>query len=363
MLHAVILAGGSGVRFWPVSQRNHPKQFLALAGEQTLLQQTMGRLAGLVPPERVLISTREAFQPLVLSQLPELSSGQLLLEPAPRDTAPCLAVAAALIAQRDPEATLVILPSDHMIEDVPAFQQALQLASHTVHEHPDCMVLIGAVPASPATGYGYVEMGPHLNSEAADDSTASPSVHQVRSFREKPDLATAKEYLSTGSFLWSCGIFVWKAKTFLDVLSKSAPDLSAVLDELMAIDRLQSPAAWNEVFLKFRAISVDYAVLEHAPRLGVVRASFGWDDLGSWEATARHLPHDTHANVIRGQHVGRETANCIIHSTDQHLIATCGVEDLVIVHTPQATLIARRGDEAGLKALVAEVEKQQASRT
>jgi mannose-1-phosphate guanylyltransferase len=357
MLHAVILAGGSGLRFWPVSQRNHPKQFLALAGDDTLLQQTLRRLDGLIPPEQVLVSTREAFSALVLEQLPELSSAQLLLEPAPRDTAPCLAVAAAIIAARDPEATLVILPSDHLIADVPTFHRALRLAEQAVEDDPQRMILIGAIPTSPATGYGYVETGPQIAGAGKPLSAAGPTLHEVQSFREKPDLQTANEYLATSRFLWSCGIFVWKAKTFLDVLSKSAPDLALVLEELATIDRMRSPAAWNKVFLKFRPISVDYAVLEHAPKLGVVRADFGWDDLGSWEATARHLPADDHGNVVRGHHVGIETKDCIIHSSGDHLIATCGIDDLVIVHTQKATLIARRGDESALKKLVAEVEK------
>lgn len=353
MLHVVILAGGSGTRFWPASRHAYPKQFLPLLTDQTLLQTTFDRACRLVPVERIHVATRTDFADEVLTQIPSLPREQLLLEPLPRNTAPCLAVAARRLHGIDPDAVMLVLPSDHHVDPVSEFERCVRTGLAVVDACSLQFILFGIRPTSPHTGYGYLEAGAALPLLADADDLLP--VHGVCSFREKPDWATAQEYLAAGTFFWNSGMFLWRADTFLRELTAHADGVAAVLSALPADP---ADSRWVTTFADFPSISVDYAILERTAHIAMIEATFAWDDLGSWEALARHRPSDSHGNTTLGTVVLNDTSQCIVQGAENHLIAVSNVSDLVIVHTPEATLIARRGDEAGLRTLIDQIKQK-----
>ena len=348
MLHAVIMAGGSGTRFWPESREARPKQLLQLTGERSMLQSTVDRLAGLVSDDRVLVVTGRGIASAVTEQLPQLKSSQILAEPCRRDTAPCIGWAALAIAQVDPHATLVVLPSDHVIEPVEEFRRAVTHAAQLIEAEPDRIVTFGIKPTYPAAIYGYIERG------AAIPGTphAPPTFRAVR-FREKPQVETAKEYLAAGTFYWNSGIFVWKARTILDALTKQQPEMLAHLRQIVeSSPRGDAAAVLDREFTAIRGISIDYAVLEHATNIAVVEAPFRWDDVGSWQAIARLRGTDENGNTILGRHVGVNTTGCIVRGGDKHVVVTLGLKDCLVVHTDDATFVANKYDEEAVREVV-----------
>ena len=351
MLHAVIMAGGSGTRFWPQSRQKLPKQLLRLAGDRTMIQQTLDRCEGLIEPAQSWIVTNETQAEKTREQLPALPANNVLIEPAARNTAPCVGLAAIHALKRDPDAIMFVMPADHVIGPVEVFQAAAQKAVSVVEADPNRLVLFGVTPAFPATGYGYIERAKPLDK--------FDGAFEVQSFREKPELAVAEQYVESGSFYWNCGIFCWKATTILDQLKHSEPDTWNRLQTLMAaIDTEQYDAALAEQFPNMNSISIDYAVLEQAKGVTVIEAPFSWDDVGSWLAVPRLAGNDADGNTIDGKHTGVDTKSCIVRSTDDHLIATLGVEDLIIVHTEDATLVARREDSERIKELLESLKLQ-----
>ncbi len=345
MLHGVIMAGGSGTRFWPASRKGRPKQLLSLTGERTLIQETYDRCQPLIPPERMWVVTGELLADETARQLPQIPREQILVEPCGRNTAPCVGLAAVRLAARDPDATMLVLPADHAIQTTPQFQAGMQRAAELVESDPERLVLFGVKPSFPATGYGYIERAAALAGET--------SVFGVQSFREKPDQATATQYVESGRFYWNCGIFCWRAQRILDGLRRFEPEVAARLQVLSeAADSTNWSAVLATEFPKMKSISIDYAVLEKDSPLCVVEAPFGWDDVGSWLAIARLRGVDSEQNTVDGPHVGVRTTDCLVKTTADHLIATIGVEGLVIVHTPHATLVARKGDEDGIRKIV-----------
>lgn len=348
MLHGVIMSGGSGTRFWPLSRLTRPKQFLTFGGERTLLQATADRCEPLIPPERLWVVTNALQAAETRRQLPHLPPEQVLVEPQGRNTAPCVGLAAVHLLRRDPDAIMVLMPADHLIAPGELFREGVETAARLVEDDPQRLVLFGVPPTWPATGFGYIERGAPL---------AESGAFQVLSFREKPDHETAVGYLQAGHYLWNCGIFVWRAETILDRIREFEPELAAGLERMAAA--LGTPDAERVVqreFPQLKSISIDYAVLERAAPVCVVEARFDWDDVGSWEALARLEGSDGAGNTIIGPHCGLDTRGCIIHSAGGHLIATCDVEDLLIVHTPDATLVARRGDEEALRRIIRELQ-------
>lgn len=351
MLHVVVMAGGSGTRFWPQSRKRTPKQLLPLAGRETLIQQTVTRCQPWVPAERVFVVTNAAQVEQTRQQLPQLDGDHFLVEPCGRNTAPCVGLAALELVRRDPEAVMLVMPADHVIRPVEAFRDAVERAVGLVDENSQRLVLFGVTPNYPATGFGYIERGDVLGQV--------PGGFQVASFREKPDLETAREYLQRGTFFWNCGIFVWRAATILDALKKHEPELHAGLmrlSESLGTDRW--PEALAEQFPKLKSISIDYAVLERAADVCVVEAPFEWDDVGSWQALPRLLGSDANGNTIDGPFCGIDTQGCIIRTTADHLVATAGLTDCIVVHTPDVTLVARKGDEDAVRQLVALAQQQ-----
>ncbi|MCA9054284.1 MAG: mannose-1-phosphate guanylyltransferase [Planctomycetaceae bacterium] len=350
MLQGVIMSGGSGTRFWPLSRTARPKQFLKFGTDRTLLQSTAERCDPLIPPDRIWVVTNAVQAEESRRQLTAVPPAHVLVEPCGRNTAPCVGLAALQIVRADPDAIMAVMPADHVIGPSDVFREAIAAAARLVEESPARLVLFGVRPTYPATGFGYIEQGEALSEEG-------PGFH-VKSFREKPDHDTATQYLHDGHYLWNCGIFVWKAQTILDRLHEFEPEMHAGLTRIVDGPAEQYQQRLEEEFPELKSISIDYAVLERASDVCVLEAPFQWDDVGSWEALGRLEGADADGNTLVGPHCGLETRNCIVRSEDGHLVATVDVEDLLIVHTADATLVTRRGDEGALRRIIDELKSR-----
>ena len=354
MLHALIMAGGAGTRFWPASRQARPKQLLNLATDRSMIQATVDRLAGLVASERVLVMTNQVLMRAMAEQLPELSGDSILGEPCKRDTAPCVALAAGLMAKRDSDATMVVLPADHVIEPAGDFRAALERAVRLIEADPECLVTFGIPPTYPAPTYGYIERGePHAGTLSLNGEVREVIAFQVRRFREKPTVAQAEQFLATGGFYWNAGIFVWKASAILAALRQFEPEMMGPIDVIVESAGTRD---FDEVFAaqfeKIPGKSIDYAVLEKYPRVIVLPAGFEWDDVGNWLSLARTRGVDESGNTIVGTHVGVHTRDSIICTDQEHLVVTLGMKDCIVVHTPDATLVADKHDEEAMRQIV-----------
>lgn len=346
MLHAVIMAGGSGTRFWPLSRKEVPKQLLNLVGNETMLQQTANRCAGLIDHFRMWVVTNAKQASATRKQLCDLPAENFLIEPAARNTAPCIALAAAHLLKNDPDAFMLVMPADHVISTQENFQQGVSIALELVESQPNLLSLFGVIPTFPSTGFGYIERAKAM-------TVSQGQAFEVKGFREKPERTVAEQYLQAGTFFWNCGIFLWKAATILDALRKHEPELIKQIDKITtAIGTREYQQVLEKEFPLCPAISIDYAVLERAENIAVVEAPFQWDDLGSWQALQRLHGEDENGNTIIGSHLGIDTSGCVIRSGGNHLIATIGVKNCIIVHTPDATLVADKNDENAIKQLI-----------
>ena len=354
MLHAIVMAGGSGTRFWPASRAAMPKQLLPLAGHRTLIQDTVDRLDGLVDEQRIMVVTASRLLPVVRGQLPQVPEAGLVGEPCKRDTAPCIGLAALLVLRHDPQATMAVMPSDHVIVPAERFRMAIRQAEAIVEESPGRLVTFGIKPTYPAESFGYIQQGRPLTAE----TVLAAAVHAVARFREKPPASVAEEYLAAGNYLWNSGIFVWKATTILEALAAHQPECLERLKCIAAAwDTDQRDRVFAEEFAAIKAISIDYAVLEQAPDVAVIEAPFAWDDLGGWSAVARQLGSDRMGNTIVGKHLGIDSVRTIVHCSEDHLVVTMGLEDMLVVHTSDATLVADRAHEEAVRRVVTELEK------
>jgi mannose-1-phosphate guanylyltransferase len=353
MLHALLMAGGGGTRFWPRSRQCRPKQFLALGGERTLLQQAFDRLEGSVAPEQVWVITAAAYMEEVARQLPEVRREQILGEPCGRDTAACIAVGAALISREDAEATMVVTPADHVIEPVQEFRRALHVAVQTAQEQPRALVTFGIPPTYPATGYGYLQRGEEVARRQG------VSVYRVRAFREKPDADLAERFVASGEYFWNSGIFVWKAAAILAELRAQQPALAEAAQRIA--DAWPTPERQQVLAREYEALprqSIDYAVMEHAGQVLAVPALYRWDDVGSWLALERLNPQDVADNTVLAHHVGLDTNGCVLVAEPDRLIVTLGVSDLLIVQDGDVVLVAAKDREGDLKKLVEELRQR-----
>ncbi len=347
MLHAVVMAGGSGTRFWPKSRRNRPKQLLNLAGDGTMIQQTVARIGDLTPPDRVWIITGADQAAGVREQLPDVPARNVVAEPCPRDTAPCVGLAAAMIAKVDPDAIMAVMPADHIISPATTFQKTLAAAVAIVEDDPTAFVTLGVKPTRAETGYGYIERGESL---AARDGI---SVHRVAQFREKPDRATAEKFLADGRFAWNAGLFVWKAQAILDAIATHCPTLSAAIGRIAkSLGTADEAATIAHEFPRMERIPIDKAVMEKAKNVRVLEVTYDWSDVGDWRSLAEVLPADAHGNTLQGPVHAVESRGSIVIADDGHLIATLGVEDLVVIQSGGATLVAKRDQLDRLKGLV-----------
>ena len=358
------MAGGSGTRFWPQSRTRLPKQLLPIAGKDTMLRQTVDRLGEAVPPERTWVVTNAVQADEVRKQLPEVPAGNVLVEPCARNTAPCVGLAAVHVQRADPEAVMLVLPADHVIGPPEVFQQAAQAAAAVVADGPGRFVLFGVPPTFPSEGFGYIERGAPLPG-FEDPASEGTGAFAVASFREKPDAETAQKYIDAGNFYWNCGIFTWRAAAILDALAEYEPNTRARLAniaETVGTDRYE--AAVETEFPACDSVSVDNAVLERTDSACVLEAPFEWDDVGSWGALRRLLGEDEHGHSVdAAKFVSLESRNCTVRDTTArdgggHLICALGVEDLILVHTADATLVAKRGDENAVKRLIGELKER-----
>ncbi len=331
LLTAVIMAGGRGERFWPKSRTDCPKQFLSLTDDgETLLQKTMKRVGGLVPQERVYVVTNAEYMPLVREQLPALPAENLLAEPEARNTAPCIALAAAVIAKRWGDAVMLTLPADHLIRHEALCTDALGRAASAAAES-DAMLTVGITPVYPETGYGYIAF--------SRAEGMPPGIYRVDSFKEKPDAETAREYVESGSYLWNSGMFVWRASVYLEALRQYLPRAYEIACRLRdACDTPEFDAVLHEEFPKMPKISVDFGILEKSQQLYTIPGSFGWDDVGSWPSLRRVAKTDTNGNYRSGDILTIGTKNCVI-AGGKKLIAAVGLEHTVIVDTDDVLLV------------------------
>jgi len=349
--YAVIMSGGKGERFWPLSGTALPKPFLPLLGKKTMIQETVERITHLIPEKRILIVLSRDHFPLAQQQLPEIPVENFVLEPFGRDTAACIGLASLYIGKRDREASMVVLAADHLITDREAFSKTITCSLKFLASN-DYLITIGIKPTRAETGYGYIELGEKL--ECIDNEL----FYSVKRFVEKPTLSVATGYLKTGQYCWNSGIFVWRNSTIQKSLALYMPDL---WNGLMCInERLGSEEEEKVIrreFSKFERISIDYGVLEKSSQVVVVPANFNWDDVGTWNALERIYGLDESANVVVGKHVGRDTRGCIIFSQDR-LVATWGIKDLVIVQAEGMMLVCHKEKAPHLKEIVNLVEKE-----
>jgi mannose-1-phosphate guanylyltransferase len=353
MIHALIMAGGGGTRFWPRSRQKRPKQFLHLASDRTLLQQAFDRMEAMIPAEHCWIITAEMYSEETARQLPQLSADRIVGEPCGRDTAPCIGLGAALMARQDPDAVMLVMPADHVIEPVQEFRRAAQVAAQMAQENPTALVTFGIPPTFPATGYGYIQRGAQLTHRQG------VSVFRVQGFREKPAPDLAEQFLQSGEYFWNSGIFVWKATTVLAALRERQPKIYTAVERIAeAWSTPQRQAVLAREYQGLERISIDYAVMEHARDVLVVQAPFHWDDVGSWLALERLHPQDADGNTVLGMHCGIKTKDCVIVADPEHLIATIGIENLLIIQDGNATLVADRKEEGTVKQIVELLRKK-----
>jgi mannose-1-phosphate guanylyltransferase len=351
MLHALIMAGGGGTRFWPRSRQQKPKQFLKLVGSATLLQQALERIEAIAAPTRTWIITGATYCAETARQLPSLPAERIVGEPCGRDTTACIGLGAALIAGDDPDATMLVMPADHVIEPTEEFRRAVHVAEQMAQEHPQALITFGIRPTFAATGYGYIERGAELAQRQG------VPIYRVGSFREKPHSELAEEFLASGKHYWNSGIFVWRAATILQELRSNQPKLAAAVERIAAAwNTPQRDAVLTAEYAALEKISIDYAVMEKAAEVLVVQASFLWDDVGSWLALERRHPQDAHDNTILANHIGIDTHNCVIAGDGDKLITTLGVSDLIIIQDGDAILVAHRHDEGNIKKLVEQLK-------
>ncbi|NIR49374.1 mannose-1-phosphate guanylyltransferase [candidate division KSB1 bacterium] len=349
-MFALIMAGGAGKRFWPKSREKHPKQLLNILGEKTLIQNTVDRLSPLFSMDQIFVISNEKQKDEVRRQLPSLPEKNLIVEPKGKNTAPCIGLSALLLEKIDPEAVMIVLPADHLIQNDERFINALRVGARVAREK-DSMVTLGIEPTYPSTGYGYIQFNEQL--EVIDDVT----LLKVKTFAEKPNLATAGRFISSGDFLWNSGIFIWKCKRILRELEEHLPHL---YDGLMEIKEVLGTPEEEEtirrVYCQIKSISVDYGVMEHAEDVVVIKGKFGWNDLGSWDEVYNILEKDEDDNVLVGEHIIKDSRNCYVEAPGK-CVALMGVNDLIVVDTGDVLLICPRERAQDVKEL-ADVAKR-----
>lgn len=343
--HLVIMAGGVGSRFWPLSSPECPKQFLDILGcGKTLIQLTVARFEGLVPPENVWVVTSSAYRDLVYEQLPGVPKGNILFEPCRRNTAPCICYASWKIKKRDPRANIIVVPSDHIITDLKSFQSAIADAMEFSAE-TDAIVTLGVRPTGPETGYGYIK------ADLGYSSSRKKNIFRVDAFKEKPAREEAEKYLEQKNYFWNAGIFVWNVSTIINAFRVYLPKTSHIFEQMLPYyDTVQEQEVLNREFPKCEDISVDYAIMEKAEEVFVYPVSFGWSDLGTWGALRKEVEQDKYGNAVMNPKVDLyETYNSIVCTSQLKKVVVQGLDGYIVVEKDGILLICKLAEEQRIK--------------
>lgn len=346
------MAGGIGSRFWPMSRNSFPKQFLDILGTgQTLIQQTYNRFQKICPIENIYVVTNAAYKDLVKEQLTGISDQQILGEPLRRNTAPCVAYAAYKIHSINPDANIVVAPSDHIIMKEPEFVAAINKGLKFTAKN-NALLTLGIQPSRPDTGYGYIQFIDDKNEELNKISV-------VKTFTEKPNLEMAKSFLKSGDFLWNGGIFLWTAKSIIAAMKENLPDLSSLFEEGKNSFNTNEESSFIEnAYLHCKSISIDYGVMEKANNVYVLSSEFGWSDLGTYGSLYEHIPHDKDDNAVVGKNVMMyDSKNCIVNVPEGKLVVAQGLDNYIIVESNNVLLICKKEDEQQIKQFVDDVKK------
>lgn len=350
-MYIVIRAGGVGTRLWPLSRQYKPKQLHALTTPKTLLRESIDRVIGIVDSKNIYVSCNTQSESAVRQELAELFQDNmiqdnLIIEPALRDTAAAVGLETITIARQHPQAIIASLGSDHVITDTAEFQRILTLAETTIQRYPDHIICIGVTPASPDTGYGYIELA----------DTMANEIYKVTSFKEKPDRSTAEQFVNSGKYLWNANMFVWRADTIMSLFAEHQPAMYAQLIQMQA-----QPETISSIYPELQKIAIDYAIIEHTNKILAIPGNFGWNDIGDWGRLHDEMADPASSNYIKADHFGIDTTNTVVFSTAQakRLIATIGLDNVVIVDTDDALLICDKQRSQDVKTLVDELHKRQ----
>ena len=346
-MYAVIMAGGKGTRFWPKSRERMPKHLLDIVSERTIIQETIDRILPLIPAENILIVTGLSHADELMKQAPQIPEENIIIEPVGRNTAPCIGLAALHIKRKSPDAVMVVLPADHLINDAARFCHLLSIAAEMAGRG-DCLLTIGIKPTFPETGYGYIEQGSLKATIKGED------IYAVKSVREKPALEQANAFLEKGGFYWNSGMFLWRVDAIVSAIEQYLPDIHEGLlriEKSIGTDREKEVV--DRVYRDIKPISIDYGVMEKADNVLLIRGDFGWSDMGSWDSLWEVSEKDENGNAahVQGLFVGVDAKNTLIHSP-RKLVALVGVEDLIVVETEDSLLICKRGRSQDVKKVV-----------
>ncbi|AFM23976.1 mannose-1-phosphate guanylyltransferase [Desulfomonile tiedjei] len=344
MLHCVIMAGGSGTRFWPESRQTKPKQLLSICGQKSMIRATVDRIAPLVSPQNTMIVAAQVCAEQIRCEIPELTPEKIIEEPLARNTAPCIALAAYKVLKQDPEAVMAVLPADHLIGDEETFRTIIKTACDVAFAD-DRLITLGVVPNRPETGYGYLKLGAQIQ------GLKGVNAFQVQCFVEKPDLSTAEQYLKEGGFLWNSGMFIWKVSTIIDAFREHLPAIAEAMESIFhALNTPGEAEALHNVYPDMQSISIDYGIMEKAPKVLTIPMDVQWNDVGCWSSLHGVWSDDDCGNTVNGSALCVESLKCVV-SSPHKLTVLLGVDDLIIVDTPDALLVCRKDKAQDVKKL------------
>lgn len=350
--YVIIMAGGIGSRFWPMSRNAFPKQFHDILGTgKSMIQMTMERFRDFIPPENILIVTNERYHGLIREQLPEVRESEILLEPVGRNTAPCVAYAAFKIRERNPDAGILVAGADYLIEQVDNFRKDVEIGLDECGKS-DAIFTLGIRPTRPDTGYGYIQY--------IEEENGPQPFYQVKTFTEKPELELAKAFLRSGDFLWNSGMFIFSARTILDAFNRFLPDMYDLFDGIRdQFDTETERIAIDGTYAQCRNESIDFGIMEKAENVFVIPSSFDWSDLGTWGSVYEHIEQDYLGNAVQGNVMVYDSANNMIRINDKEkLVVLHGLNDYVVVDTGDVLLVCKKENEQEIKSVVADVRKQ-----
>lgn len=350
--YAIIMAGGIGSRFWPISRTSHPKQFIDILGTgKTLIQNTYERFLKVCPKENIYIVTNENYTGLVKQQLPGIADNQILTEPVMRNTAPCVAYGCFKIESINPDAAIVVAPSDHLILDEAAFITAIEKSMQTATEK-DCLITLGIKPSRPDTGYGYIQY---------TDNTINEEFHKVKTFTEKPTVDIAKTFIQSGDFLWNAGIFVWSAKAIVNAFDSYLPEMHEIFAEARSVYNTDEEKSFvHKIYQRCINISIDYGIMEKASNVYVLPSEFGWSDLGTWASIYQLADKDYVGNAVipSDKVIMYDSSNCMVNVPGEKLVILQGLHDFIVVESNNSLLICPRDQEQNIKQVVADVKNK-----